>query len=93
VVAQGANQTAKPAGALANPILIRVLGPNNVPMKGITVAFQVTQGGGLISPASGLTNALGEVQAKWTLGPVAGTNALVVSSGSLQSLTILAVAQ
>ena len=93
VVAQGANQTAKPSGALTNPILIRVLGPNNVPMKGITVAFQVTQGGGLISPASGLTNALGEVQAKWTLGPVAGTNALVVSSGSLQSLSILAVAQ
>lgn len=93
IVAQGNNQSAKAGAALPNPIVIRVLGPGNVPMKGIAVAFQVITGGGLISPQSGLTNALGEVTARWTLGGVAGTNTLAVSSGSLQPVSMQAVGQ
>jgi adhesin/invasin len=92
VVAQGNNQTAKPSGPLPNPIVIRVLGPNNVPMKGIAVAFQVVTGGGLISPQSALTNALGEVTARWTLGSGTGAQTIAVSSGSLQPISLLAVA-
>lgn len=93
IVAQGNNQSAKAGAALPNPIVIRVLGPGNVPMKGIAVAFQVITGGGLISPQSGLTNALGEVTARWTLGGAAGTNTLAVSSGSLQPVSMQAVGQ
>lgn len=93
IVAQGNNQIAKAGAALPNPIVIRIVGPGNVPMKGIAVAFQVVSGGGLISPQSGLTNALGEVTARWTLGGTAGTNTLAVSSGSLQPLSMLAVGQ
>ncbi len=92
VVAQGNNQTAKPSGPLPNPIVIRVVGPNNAPMKGIAVAFQVVTGGGLISPQSGLTNALGEVTARWTLGSGTGAQTIAVSSGSLQPISLLAVA-
>lgn len=93
IVAQGNNQTAKAGAALPNQIVVRVIGDNNTPMKGIAVAFQVTAGGGLISPASGLTNALGEVQARWTLGPQAGLNSIVVSSGKLQPVSLNAVGQ
>ncbi len=93
VIAQGNNQNAKAGAALPNPIVVRVVGPGNVPMKGIAVAFQVLTGGGLISPQSGLTNALGEVTARWTLGGTAGVNSLAVSSGSLQPLTMNAVGQ
>jgi hypothetical protein len=93
VIAQGNNQNAKAGGGLPNPIVVRVVGPGNVPMKGIAVAFQVLSGGGLISPQSGLTNALGEVTARWTLGGTAGANSLAVSSGSLQPLTLNAVGQ
>lgn len=93
VIAQGNNQNAKAGAALPNPIVVRVVGPGNVPMKGIAVAFQVVTGGGLISPQSGLTNALGEVTARWTLGGTAGVNSLAVSSGSLQPLTLNAVGQ
>jgi hypothetical protein len=93
IVAQGANQVAKAGAALPNPVVVRVVGPGNVPMKGIAVAFQVVTGGGLISPQSGLTNALGEVTARWTLGGSAGTNTLAISSGSLQPISILAVGQ
>jgi hypothetical protein len=71
IVAQGNNQIAKAGAALPNPIVIRIVGPGNVPMKGIAVAFQVVSGGGLISPQSGLTNALGEVTraGRWVAPP------------------------
>ncbi len=93
IIAQGNNQLAKAGGPLPNPIVIRIVGPGNAPMKGIPVAFQVTAGGGLISPQSAITNALGEVTARWTLGGTAGSNTLAVSSGSLQAVTMLAVGQ
>jgi hypothetical protein len=92
-VAQGTNQTAKAGAALTNAIVVRVTGANNMPMKGVQVAFQVTQGGGLISPQSGTTNASGEMLSRWTLGPNAGVNTLTVTSGSLQPVTITAVGQ
>ena len=93
IIAQGNNQIAKAGAGLPNPIVIRIVGPGNVPMKNIAVAFQVISGGGLISPQSGLTNALGEVTARWTLGGTAGTNTLAVSSGSLQAVSLMAVGQ
>jgi len=93
IIAQGNNQIAKPGAGLPNPIVIRIVGPGNVPMKGIAVAFQVISGGGLISPQSGLTNALGEVTARWTLGGTAGANSLAVSSGALQPLSMTAISQ
>ncbi|MCC6927979.1 MAG: hypothetical protein IT359_03200 [Gemmatimonadaceae bacterium] len=93
IIAQGNNQVAKAGAALPNPIVIRIVGPGNVPMKNVAVAFQVIGGGGLISPQSGLTNALGEVTARWTLGGTAGVNTLAVSSGSLQPLSLMAVGQ
>lgn len=93
IIAQGNNQIAKAGGPLPNPIVIRIVGPGNVPMKGIPVAFQVTAGGGLISPQSAITNALGEVTARWTLGGTAGSNTLAVSSGSLQPVSLLAIGQ
>jgi adhesin/invasin len=93
IIAQGNNQMAKAGGPLPNPIVIRIVGPGNTPMKGIPVAFQVTAGGGLISPQSAITNALGEVTARWTLGGTAGSNSLAVSSGSLQPVSLLAIGQ
>ena len=93
IIAQGNNQFAKPSGPLPNPLVVRIVGPGNIPMKGITVAFQVVSGGGLISPQSALTNALGEVTARWTLGAAAGTNTLAVSSGALQPVSVSAIAQ
>ncbi|MBC7896041.1 MAG: hypothetical protein H7066_11560 [Cytophagaceae bacterium] len=92
LIAQGNNQAAKPSAPLPNAIVIRVVGPNNAPMKNIAVAFQVITGGGLISPQSGLTNAQGEVTARWTLGTSPGGQLLAVSSGNLQPIAINAAA-
>ena len=83
VVAQGAAQTGKIATVLKNDIVVRVVGPGNQPMVSIPVTFTVTAGGGAISPQSGITNSLGEISTKWTLGGTTGTNSIAATAGSL----------
>ena len=88
VIAQGNNQSGKVGTALANAIVVRVLGGTNVPMDSINVTFQITGGGGAISPQSAFTNASGEASVKWTPGPVAGTNTALVRAASIDPVTI-----
>lgn len=92
VIAQGNNQSAKVSVALANQIVVRVLGGNNVPMDSINVTFQITGGGGAIAPQSILTNSSGEATVKWTMGPVAGANTALVRAAVIDPLTITATA-
>ena len=66
---RGTTRAAKPSAALPVQIVIRVTGEPNVPIPNQTVALAVTSGGGSISPQSAVTNALGEVTVRWTLGP------------------------
>ncbi|MEQ1693625.1 MAG: Ig-like domain-containing protein, partial [Gemmatimonas sp.] len=92
LVAQGNNQVAKASAALPVQIVIRVTGGSNIPIPNQTVALSVTGGGGSISPQSVLTNALGEVTVRWTLGPSAGLQSATVTAGSLGPIPISAVA-
>ncbi|MEP6729627.1 MAG: hypothetical protein ABJE10_03260 [bacterium] len=92
IIAQGQLQSGKVATALKNDIVIRVVGPANQPMIGVAVAFTVTGGAGGITPQSGVTNALGELSTKWTLGAAAGSNTLVATAGQLPIATINATA-
>lgn len=92
VAAQGNNQTGKPGQSLPNSVVIRVTGDNNVPLSGIPVQFQVTSGGGGISPQTALTNAYGEVTVKWTLGTVAGLNMATATASTLSPVQLFATA-
>lgn len=92
VVAQGNNQTARASAALPVQIVIRVTGGTNVPIPNQTVALAVTSGGGSISPQSVVTNALGEVTVRWTLGAAVGQQSATVTAGSLGPIPINAVA-
>lgn len=93
VIAQGNNQVAKPSTALPVQLVFRVTGTNNVPIPGQTVAFQINSGGGSLSPQSAVTNALGEVTVRWTLGPSGGQQVAMATTGSLSPVIISAVAQ
>jgi hypothetical protein len=92
VLVQGGAQSGKVALPLKNDIVVRVVGPGNLPMVGVVVNFRVTEGGGAISVQSVSTNALGEVAVKWTMGAVAGANTLVASTGELAGVSIGAAA-
>jgi hypothetical protein len=90
IIAQGNNQSARVSAALVTPIVIRVVGINNTPIVGVPVAFQITAGAGVITPQSALTNAFGEVNAKWTLGPTAGANSLAATVANLAPAVVMA---
>ena len=92
VIAQGNNQSAKVSIGLLNPVVVRVIGANNVPMDSINVSFQITGGGGAIVPQSVFTNSVGEATVKWTMGPIAGTNTALVRAALIDPVTITATA-
>lgn len=91
-IAQGNNQSAKTSAALPVQLVLRVTGGNNVPIPGQTVALTITSGGGSLSPQSAVTNSLGEVTVRWTLGPQAGLQTATATSGTVGPITITAVA-
>jgi hypothetical protein len=93
IIAQGNGQTAKPLAALSVPLVLRVTGTNNVPIPGQTVALAITSGGGSLSPQSAVTNALGEVSVRWTLGPTVGTQTATATAGAIGPVLITAIAQ
>lgn len=93
IVAQGNSQTARPSTALPVQLVLRVTGANNVPIPGQTVAFSIGSGGGSISPQSAVTNAVGEVTVRWTLGPTAGPQTATATAGTIGPVLITAVAQ
>ncbi|MCC7052003.1 MAG: hypothetical protein IT355_01970 [Gemmatimonadaceae bacterium] len=90
VIAQGNNQSGRAGVALANNVVVRVLGGDNVPMDSINVTFTIATGGGAISPQSIITNTSGEATVKWTLGPAAGANSALVRAASIDPVTISA---
>ena len=92
VIAQGNSQTGKASAALPVQIVLRVTGGTNVPIPNQTVALAVTSGGGSISPQSAVTNALGEVTVRWTLGPQTGLQTASITAGSLGPIPMTAVA-
>jgi hypothetical protein len=92
VIAQGNNQSARVAVALANQLVVRILGGTNVPMDSVNVTFQITGGGGAMAPQSILTNSSGEATVKWTMGPNAGTNTALVRAAAIDPVTITATA-
>jgi hypothetical protein len=91
-VVQGNNQTAKAGTALTVQIVLRVTGGANVPIPGQTIGLAITGGGGSLSPVSAVTNALGEVTVRWTLGPQLGLQTATASAGALGPLAITAIA-
>ena len=90
IIAQGNNQSARVSAALVTPVVIRVVGINNTPIIGVPVAFQITAGAGVVTPQSSLTNAFGEVNVKWTLGPAAGANSLAATVANLAPAIVVA---
>jgi hypothetical protein len=91
ILVQGNNQIARVASALTNSIIVRVVGPGNVPMQGVTVGFQVVTGGGGMNPLTVVTNAMGEASTKWTLGTL-GANTALITSGTLTPIQLTATA-
>ena len=85
--AGGHRQEGKAGGRLANPIRVRVLGTDGLPLGGQEVAFEPGSGGS-VSPAVAVTAGDGRAEVEWTLGPSLGEQSLVASVVADPSLTV-----
>jgi hypothetical protein len=81
--ASGDNQSALVGTVLPSPIVAKVADQFGNGVAGVTVQFQAALGGGSVSPASAVSDALGEVATQHTLGPSVGTNRVEVRSTNL----------
>ena len=80
----GDNQTGGSGALLANPFVIEVRDENLSVLKGISVTFTVTAGGGTLSATHTTTDENGRAQTTLTLGPNLGTNTISVSVAGIQ---------
>jgi hypothetical protein len=74
------SQQSRVGTAVASPPGVIVLDQNNNPLPNVNVIFQVTAGGGSVSPSGLLTGADGIAQANsWILGPAGGANTVTAT--------------
>ncbi len=90
LVVQGNLQTAAAGTLLPTPIVVRVRSDDGSPVEGAPVGFSVRQGGGTVEPATGTSDANGEVKTRWTLGPHQNLHELIASVPGVDGVTITA---
>jgi len=83
-------QTDTVARVLPAPLVVTVRGQGGNPATGVPVAWVVQSGGGSVA-ATTVTDASGQASATWTLGPIAGAQAVHVTAGG-GSVTFTATA-
>ena len=88
----GDNQTGPPGSALSNPLVVRVLDAAGDPVNGVTVNWEIVDGGGSVSPQSSTTNSQGRATTTWTLGAGGNQTARATVSG-IGSVTFNATAE
>src|ERR1051325_1099609 len=68
VLASGAGQTAPAGSTLPLPLTVRAQDQANQPVSGVTVLWEVTAGGGSVSPAQSITGSDGLASTTLQLG-------------------------
>ena len=80
-VVSGGGQRAFVGTRLDEPIVFRAVDAGGHPVAGVSVDFVTTPGSGLVEPARATTDQNGDVAITWTIGPVPGTQRVLVAGG------------
>jgi len=72
VSGSGSDQIALPLTSLTDPLVVRVVDDFEDPVPGHGVSYLVTSGAGSLTAVDTVTDANGEANASWTLGPQMG---------------------
>lgn len=89
----GVSQRALAGKALPQPIVVRATNRRGGPASGKRVNFRLTDGQGLVDPATATTDADGRARTSWTLGSYPGRQTLFATVENVDSaLAILAEA-
>lgn len=89
----GSGQTGTVGTALAQPFVVEVRSAAGDLLSGVTVNWQVTNGGGAVAGSSSVTGSNGRAQTTLTLGTVAGTNGVRASVEGVGPVDFTAQAQ
>ncbi|MEO7997124.1 MAG: Ig-like domain-containing protein [Gemmatimonadaceae bacterium] len=90
IVVQGNLQTAAVGTLLPTPVVMRVRGTDGLPLAKVPISFAVTSGGGVVDPGTVVSDANGEVKAKWSLGPQQVQQSIAALAPGLDPVLVMA---
>lgn len=89
----GDTQTATVGTAVPTPPSVRIWDADGTPVSGVSVRFQVVEGGGSVIGASALSDGSGVAAiGRWILGTAAGRNELRATVGGTSAVSFAAIA-
>ena len=91
VIVQGHLQSGAVGSTLPTSVVMRVIGTDGGPVEKIPVSLSIMAGGGTVDPATSLSDANGEVKAKWTLGPNSQVQTLSATAPGVEPVQISAL--
>ena len=89
-IVQGHLQSAAAGTLLPTAVVLRVIGTDGAPLAKIPVSFNVLAGGGSVDPGTIVSDANGEVKARWTLGPGAQVQTMTGTAPGVDPVTLSA---
>ena len=89
----GDNQQVTAGTQVPTAPAVRVRDANGDPVEGVAVTFQVTGGGGEVSPGQQTTDENGIARVEWTLGDSPGTNTLEARADELTGSPVVFTAE
>jgi sugar lactone lactonase YvrE len=87
-VVSGNNQIGPAGATLPNPVMVRAIDANGVPVAGAQVTFSTSSG--VLVPALAATDPNGVASAGWTLAPAAGANSGTATTPGLSPVSLAA---
>jgi hypothetical protein len=90
-VVSGTGQVAKPGAVLAESLIVRAVTSTGLPVKGDTITWIATAGGGTLSPARAVTDSAGRAAAQWTVGQASADSAMAKTGSVTASFSARAV--
>lgn len=91
VVWSGDGQAGSVGTHLPDPLVVRVVDSNSLPVLGVSVTWTVQSGGGTITPSS-VTDTAGYASAAWTMGTTGGSVGATAAVPGLSPVTFSAEA-
>lgn len=89
-VVQGNLQSAAVGTLLPTPVVMRVRATDGSPLAKVPISFSVLAGGGTVDPGTVVSDANGEVKAKWSLGPLQIQQSIAATAPGLDPVLVLA---
>jgi hypothetical protein len=89
----GADQVSPPGSPLPIPLAVIVRTSSGSPLRGVTVTWAVTAGGGIVTRLTSKTDARGVAETDFILGPNPGEQRATATVEGLTPVTFIAIAQ